>query len=378
MKSPLLPLVGAIAAISLVGVGLSLTIPLIAVRMETAGFSGEANGLGVAISGLATIMVSPAIPALVRRLGVRNILMLALATGVASLAAVAFIDNVYWWYPLRFVFSCALTILFVVSEYAINALAPPERRGFWVGVYSTSLYLGFATGPAILGLVGTQGRAPFFVAVALFAIAAAPILAAGSRIPGFTEKAGAPAMGLLMRAPALMLAALLFGAVETSAMGLLPVHALRNGFDAETGALLVTIFAFGNVVFQVPVGIASDRFDRNQLIVVIALIGFIGALVLLVLGAHFVAFAAALFVWGGFAGGLYMLGLAELGARYRGADLASANSVFVMLYASGMMVGPPAIGKAMDFSPHHGLFGGVALLFALYLVATLVARRKAA
>ncbi|MFO1116868.1 MAG: MFS transporter [Beijerinckiaceae bacterium] len=370
MKSPLLPLVGAIAAISIVGVGLSLTIPLISVRMEAAGFSGEANGLGVAMSGLATILVSPAIPALVRLLGVRNILMLALATGIASLAAIAFIDNIYWWYPIRFVFSCALTVLFVVSEYAINALAPQDRRGFWVGVYSTSLYLGFAAGPAILGLVGTDGRLPFFVAVALFAIAGAPILAAGSRIPGFTEKAGAPALSLLTRAPALMLAALLFGAVETSAMGLLPVHALRNGFDAQTGAMLVTVFAFGNVVFQVPVGIASDRFDRNRLIVVIALIGLVGALVLLALGAHFLAFSIALFVWGGFAGGLYMLGLAELGARYKGADLASANSVFVMLYASGMIVGPPALGKAMDFSPRYGLFGGVAALFALYLVMT--------
>lgn len=378
MKSPTLPLIGAIAAISLVGVGLSLTIPLISVRMESAGFSGEANGLGVAMSGLATIFVSPAIPALVRRLGVRNLLMLALVTGIVSLGAVAFIDNIYWWYPLRFLFSCALTFLFVLSEYAINALAPEERRGFWVGVYSTSLYLGFATGPAILGFVGTEGRLPFFAAVALFALASGPILAAGARIPGFTEKAGAPALALLGRAPALMLAALLFGAIETSAMGLLPVHALRNGFDAEKGALLVSIFAFGNVAFQLPIGLASDRFDRNRLIVVIALIGLIGSLALIALGPDFLAFSIALFVWGGFTGGLYMLGLAELGARYKGADLASANSVFVMLYASGMMVGPPALGKSMDFSPHYGLFGGVAVLFGLYLATVAIAGRRAA
>ena len=32
------------------------------------------------------------------------------------------------------------------------------------------------------------------------------------------------------RAPLVMLASLLFGALETGAMGLLPVHALRNGF----------------------------------------------------------------------------------------------------------------------------------------------------
>jgi MFS family permease len=374
MKSPLLPLLGAIAAISLVGVGLSLTVPLISVRMEAAGFSGEANGLGVAMAGFATILVSPLAPALVRALGVRNLMILSLALGIGSLLALAFVDNIYWWYPIRFAFSCALTFLFVVSEYAINALAPQERRGFWIGIYSTSLYLGFAAGPAILGLVGTEGRAGFYAAVALFAIAAAPIVLAGARIPGFSERSGAPAFALFARAPILMLAALLFGAVETGGMGLLPVHALRNGFSAETGALFVSIFAFGNVVFQLPIGLASDRFDRNRLILAIALFGLVGSLALLALTPSFVAFSVLLFVWGGVAGGLYMVGLAELGARYSGADLASANSVFVMLYATGMLVGPPALGRALDSSPHYGLFGGVAVLFALYLAAAAVRR----
>ncbi len=374
MKSPLLPLLGAIAAISLVGVGLSLTMPLISVRMEAAGFSGEANGLGVATAGFATIVVSPLVPALVRALGVRKLMILSLALGIGSLLALAFVDNIYWWYPIRFVFSCALTFLFVVSEYAINALAPQERRGFWIGIYSTSLYLGFAAGPAILGLVGTEGRGGFYAAVVLFAIAAAPIVLAGARIPGFDNRSGAPAFALFARAPILMLAALLFGAVETGGMGLLPVHALRNGFSAETGALFVSIFALGNVVFQLPVGLASDRVDRNRLILAIALFGLIGSLALLALTPSFVAFSAVLFVWGGVAGGLYMVGLAELGARYSGADLASANSVFVMLYATGMLVGPPALGRALDSSPHYGLFGGVACLFALYLAAAAVRR----
>ena len=41
--SRLFPLLAAIAAISIVGVGLSMTIPLIAVRMEAAGYSASAQ-----------------------------------------------------------------------------------------------------------------------------------------------------------------------------------------------------------------------------------------------------------------------------------------------------------------------------------------------
>ena len=373
----LLPLIAAIAAISIVGVGLSMTIPLIAVRMEAAGYSASANGWGVAMSGLATILVSPFMPALVRSLGVRRLMALALALAVASLAGLAFVDNVLWWFPIRFGLGASLTLFFVVSEYAINALAPEERRGLWIGIYSTSLYLGFALGPVIIGFVGVEGRAGFYAAIALFMIGGAPIIAAGGQIPTFSERAERPAWAMIFRAPVIMLASLLFGALETGGMGLLPVHALRNGYDAATGALFVSFVAFGNVAFQLPLGLLSDRMDRRKLIVAIAIVGLVGALALMVVGAHYAAFSALLFVWGGIVGGLYMVGLATLGARYTGADLASANSAFVMLYATGMIVGPPVLGLSLDASPTHGLFGGVALLFVAYLVVVAVRGRLA-
>ena len=71
--------------------------------------------------------------------------------------------------------------------------------------------------------------------------------------------------------PGLMSAVFVFGAVETGAMGLLPVHALRNGFDAETGALFVAALAGGNMLLQLPIGLLSDRVSRRALLRVRAL-----------------------------------------------------------------------------------------------------------
>ena len=53
-------------------------------------------------------------------------------------------------------------------------------------------------------------------------------------------------------------------------------------------------------------------------------------------------------VWGGGIGSLYAVGLAHLGSRYSGPDLASANAAFIMLYALGMLGGPPIAGFGMD------------------------------
>lgn len=369
------PLVAAILAISLVGVGLSLTIPLISVRMEAAGFSAQANGISTALAGLATFFVSPATPQLARMLGARGLLMAALGLAVLTLVGLALVADMVWWFPLRFLFSAALSILFIVSEYAISALAPPARRGLWIGVYSTCLGVGFVLGPTILSLVGTQGASPFLVAALVCFVAGLPMVYYAGDIAGLAGKTHANAFGLIAAAPVLMLAALVFGAVETGLMGLLPVHALRNGYGVEAGALLVAAIALGNATFQIPLGLIADRMEKRRLLALIAFVGLVGSVALAALTPQPVAFAALLVVWGGIVSGLYMVALAEIGSRFSGGELAAANSAFVMLYAGGMLIGPPALGAAVDMSPRLGLFAGLGAVFALYLALALARRR---
>jgi predicted MFS family arabinose efflux permease len=81
-----------------------------------------------------------------------------------------------------------------------------------------------------------------------------------------------------------------------------------------------------------------------------------------------IGFAILLLVWGGVAGALYTVGLAHLGARFSGSDLASANAAFVILYNVGLVIGPPLAGGGLDLYPPHGFAYALALLFAGYLV----------
>lgn len=364
-------LYAAIAAIALVGVGLSLTVPLIAVRMEAAGYSAQANGASTALAGVATLLVSPMAPTFVRRLGARVTLSGSICVCAVALVALALVDDLDWWFPLRFVFSAALSLVFVVSEYAVSALAPPDRRGFWIGVYSTCLGVGFVLGPVILGLVGADGGAAFFIAAGVCLVAGAPIAFLGGALPGLAHTARVNVFAMMARAPVLMMAALVFGAVETGVMGLLPVHALRNGYDAQTGALFVACIALGNALFQMPIGLVADRMAKPRLLAAIAALGAAGAVALAALTPLPSPFAALLCVWGGVVSGLYMVGLAELGARYDGGELAAANAAFVMFYATGMLGGPPLLGMGVDVSPRFGLFVGLSVALALYFALAL-------
>jgi MFS family permease len=352
----ILALASAIASITIVGIGLSLTMPLLALRLAAQGFSARAIGLNSTAGGLAVLAGALFIPSLARRIGVTRLLLLALLIGVLSLLSFA-LTNEYWiWLFVRGVFGGALTALFVISEYSINALAPPRQRGFVLGVYATSLAAGFAAGPLILGFTGTAGMAPFIAATALFVLAAAPIVLWSGKAPELKSAPGAGLLLFLTSAPVAACAGLVHGAVETASFGLLPVYALRAGLGPETGALLVTLFALGNVLFQLPIGFVSD------------LLSLCGAIALALAGPErLVLFCGLLVIWGGGVGSLYAVGLAHLGSRYRGTDLASANAAFIMLYSLGMLGGPPIAGLGMDLITPNGFFFSTAVLLALYL-----------
>ncbi|MGB6921335.1 MAG: MFS transporter [Methylovirgula sp.] len=356
----------AIATVTIVGTGLSLSMTLLAVRLAERGFSARAIGVNAAAGGLATLLTAPFVPGLAQRVGVKPLLIVALLAGAASLAALAATEAYWTWFALRSLFGAALTILFALSEFWISSAAPYGRRGAILGIYTAGFALGAALGPSILALIGTQGSAAFLAATALFLIASLPIALLGGKAPVLARPARTSVLAAAAALPAATSAALLYGAIETGVMGLLPVYALRSGMGAETGAILVTIFALGNGVLQIPVGLMSDRFDRRGLLALAAGVGAIGALFLpWTREAGFVAFAALLFVWGGIVGSLYALGLAYLGAGRHGSELASGNAAYILFYSVGMLAGPPAIGLGLDVAP-AGFFVALALMLAAY------------
>jgi MFS family permease len=299
------------------------------------------------------------------------LLWLCIVIGAAALIAFKATYDFLWWFPLRFVFSAALGALFVLSEYWINTAAPPQRRGLVMGVYATVLALGFAAGPALFLITGTEGWPPYLAGAALFALAALPLLLARGLSPELGGGSGRGILFFILAAPTATVGALVFGAAETGGFALLPVYGLQLGFEATAAAFLVSVVALGNVVFQIPIGLLSDRVDRRRLLLAIGVLALAGALLIAPASGEPALLYAVLFVWGGVMGALYTVGLAHLGARFSGADLASANAAFVLLYYVGLVVGPPAVGSSMDILPPHGFPLSLAAFFAAYVAIVL-------
>lgn len=368
-----LSLAAAIASITAVGVAIGLGIPLLSILLESRGHSASAIGFNTAVAGVASIAMAPfAIPVAVR-FGVIRTMVFAIAAGALSFAGFYFADHYWMWLPLRAVMHAAMTVLFILSEFWISASAPPQKRGLVLGIYATVLSLGFAFGPWLFAQIGSEGFAPFGVGVIIIALAAVPVMIAWRESPDISGHGSGASFGrYVFLVPTATAAVLVFGAVETGGFALFPVYGSRIGYGEADSALLLTAIGLGNVLLQVPLGMISDRVrDRRTILAACALIGLAGMVVLPMVADNWYLMAAVLFVWGGVVAGLYTIGLAHLGSRLSGRDLASANAAFVFCYGVGMIAGPQVIGSGMDIFGPHGFAWSLALFFAAYLVLAL-------
>ena len=160
----------------------------------------------------------------------------------------------------------------------------------------------------------------------------------------------------------------------------MPLYGLHAGMQERAALFLVTVFMAGNVVLQMPIGLLADRFGRRTLLAGCAVASALGPLLLPVCLDTPVWLGLLLFLWGGTLYAFYSQGIALLGEQFPAAELAAANTVFVMVYCAGGVIGPSLGGFAMDHWPQAGLLAilsGAPLLMLVGL-AVRAARARAA
>jgi MFS family permease len=366
-------LVAAVSSISAVGIAIGLGLPLLSIILEKRGIPSTLIGLNTAMAGIAAMVAAPITTKLAHRYGVAQTMIWAVVISALSAISFYYAQDFWMWFPLRFAFHGATTTLFILSEFWINAASPPSKRGFVLGIYATVLSLGFAAGPLLFSILGSDGLLPFAVGACAILVAAIPIYIARYESPVLEEKPELHFMRYVFLVPSATAAVFIFGAVEAGGLALFPIYAVRASFTETQAALLLTVMGVGNMIFQIPVGLLSDRMkDKRPLLAGMAFMGFIGSLMLPLLVHSWIMMAAVLLFWGGCVAGLYTVGLSHLGSRLTGSDLAAANAAFVFCYAVGTVAGPQVIGAAIDVAGNNGFPWAIAGFFGLYAVLSAI------
>ena len=343
---------------SSLGVGLIFGFqpPLIALVLGRSGSSSLAVGSVTAASLIAVILLGPLYPHAITRLGQRGAVIVGIGWGALILMAMPAWTGVGPWFVLRLLTGCGLGLSWIASEVWLNGITSPASRGTVMGIYGTVFSAGVMAGPALLELTGTQGWQPFVIGAACLVLTLLPLLAIRGidRAPrDFTPMRGMPVA--LRRAPVIMLASFVAGLIESAELTLLPLFGVHSGFGDHAALLMVTVFMAGNVVLQVPIGVLADRLGRRLMLGVCALLSSAGPLLLAPWLATPSLLWPLLFVWGGTLYAFYSQGVALLGGAFPQTELPTANTVFVMVYCLGGIIGPSVGGFCMDTWPRHGL-----------------------
>lgn len=341
-------LVGVVASMAVVNLVYGITFPLLALVLDAQGVSKTLIGLNTIAQAAAVIVIAPWAPGLMRRFAPSRIMQTVTVLLAALFILAGWFPNVWFWFPLRFVIGGLTALLWISSEALINELAEEQWRGRIIGFYASVGAAGFALGPLLLILTGSEGMPPFYATSALILLAGIPLFAVVHRTVGRAEEKHAGLWLVFRLAPTIMLANVVYAASSESLMTFFPLFGMSLGMSQDATLGLLTLMGFGTMILVMPISWLADHVDRMGLLAACVILT-IGGLALMpwLIQVPWVS-GVYVFLFGGIEGMIYALGVILVGQKFSGAMLAAATTMFTACWGAGTLLGPLLVGIGMD------------------------------
>jgi len=359
------------------------------------------NSLSTSDTYLGLLVAMTFVGMLARRIGLRNLVLWALASGITIIFLFTVISNIQWWILLRFVFGLSLGGIHFGTQAWIGRLTTHHFRGRQMALYGLATGVGFALGPMFLATGKVAPWLPFGLAALAFAVSLTFLSVfsqedSHSRFEAVAsgDKRLSPNHSLLRRPvsatsssplserltvskiyrvalPALLLP-LAFGFMESVLNGDLPLFAVQTHMSLSAVSASLAAFVVGSLVFQLPLGHLSDVWGRRRVLTVCTGAGVILFALLPFAAVSDILFVALCFVVGAFLDTLFSLSLGYLADLAGSANLPTANQLAVSNLGLGLMVGPLLGGLSMKWLGPSGMFWSIACFYLAYVVVTFI------
>jgi MFS family permease len=370
-------LIAACAAVCVFAFSLGEIFPLLSLNMEADGVSPRMIGFNTAMAPVGILLAGLFTPRLSHAFGAKRVaLFMAFATG-----AIFVLYPVFTWLPAWFALRLAqgqtVATLFALSEAWVLSNATGKWRGLIVGAYATCISATFGVGAAVVGWVGIAGYLPFVIGAVVLCLTALPI----SMLTAKASEADYDHVSMLHflpKAPMLLGAIYVHAIFDGGMLGFLSVYGVQRGLSVEAGAILITALSFGNVFFQIPIGWIADKVGKIPMMMG-CFVACIFGLAILPLGIDSPLVWPLMLFLGASGFGIYTIGLAQLGDRFRGAELIAGTSAFSTAWGLGALTGSVVCGLAMNRFGPDGFPQALIAIFVAYLAVRIVTefRRRA-
>ncbi len=361
-------LAAVIAAMAVVNLVYGITFPLLALVLDSQQVSKSLIGLSTIVQAVAILVIAPFAPALMTRFSPSR-MMQAMTLVLALLFIFAGLyQNVWFWFPLRFIIGAATAMLWIASESLINKLAAERWRGRIIGIYASVGAAGFALGPLLLIATGSDGMLPFIATSGMTLLAGLPLFLVSRHHMKIKAEAGQGVWKVFLLAPVIMLANVTYASVAESMITFFPLYGKHLGMTQEFALGLMTIMGIGSMFLVLPLSWVADHVNRMGMLAFIIML----TMVLLLAFPHVLQMEPGLiyifaFVFGGAEAMIYTLGVVLIGEQFKGAQLAVATTAFSACWGVGTIIGPLLVGVGMDWLGNESMILIIFAMFACYL-----------
>jgi len=293
-------------------------------------------------------------------------------SAIAATASMAILTGPVSWMILRAIVGFGSAGVFVTTESWLNVKAQARERGRVFSIYMVGNFVALAVGQLLIARIEIQGSKPFHAIEALLALALIMVSTTRAEAPVVTVTEKLPYGELARAAPIAVIGCVVGGLVASSFYALVPAWMHNRGVDRETIALLMLMAVFGGLVFQVPVGRLSDRFDRRMVLVALGLGLAATAITVIFLPRSLPPLVAPAALLGGFISTLYPVCVAIANDCMPADRVLAVSGRLLLISGLGSVVGPLTGTSIMARSGISGLFYLMAVAAGLLALVTAV------
>jgi MFS family permease len=361
--------------ILLTGVGLLGTF--LSLRMSIEGFSDQVTGVVMSGYYVGTVLGSYYCHRVVCRVGhIRAFATFAAICTASVMAHGLFVSPVSWG-GLRLLTGIAVTGLYMVVESWLNAGADRSNRGRIISVYMVVSFLGLGAGQFLLNAAEVNGPNLFLVTGILLALCLVPVSTTHSVQPQVPKTMNFNLVALSKTAPMGMYGCLTAGLINGALYTLGPVFGHRIGLTVPGISLFMGATVLSGLILQWPVGLLSDRFDRNIVMAGLAVaVAAISLTITLLMRESFSLLLTLTILYGGVAFTLYPVAVAHTHDFFPPDDIVAVSSALILSYGVGASLGPPAAAMMMNILGPSGLYVFIALAGSIFGGTVAVYRRR--
>jgi len=348
------------------GIILSYFYTVVVILQKYEGYSEFIIGLVASFGPLGLIFSGFFVTKLIKKIGFYKIILIA--TIIQGLCMILMLE---YFTPINlgigfFIGGMMGGLTWMTMDTWVNIVSNNKNRGKSIAIYNSSVTIGLAMGPLLLGLFGTSGNIPLTICIFLVIFKITSLVS----IKKFVNQVSIPnqstkmKLSILTISPFIFIAIFFAGMEDSSFLALFPAFMINDFFSDKQIGIYIFIGGIFGVLCQPFVGAFADKFDKRKIIFLLLFCHICWLLLLSISNSNDYIIIIALMISGFASTSLYTVTLAYLGERIEITDIAFAITLFIIIYEIGEYLGPIIVGLNMN------IFGNSGFIFTLLIFSS--------